>query len=101
LVLSGSSEADPEGGERSAEVAAMVAQHGGQIDRLVRLVAVERADGQVAQGRHDVWAFPVRTWEASSAKVTSFSIVMAGYLLDDCRGGRGVVAKPAQLLEGC
>jgi hypothetical protein len=52
-VLSGSSEGDSEDGEWSAWVAGMVAKRGGEVDWPG---PAERADGQVAQGRHDVWA---------------------------------------------
>src|SRR6266511_3285192 len=50
--MSGSSEADPEGGEGSAGVAGVAAQRGGDVDRPR---PTELADDQVAQGRHDVW----------------------------------------------
>jgi len=50
--MSVSSEADPEGGERSAGVAGVAAQRGGEVDRPR---PTELADDQVAQGRHDVW----------------------------------------------
>jgi hypothetical protein len=68
VAMSVSSEADPEGGEGSAGVAGVAAQRGGDVDRPC---PTELADDQVAQGRHDVWVAPVRTWEPSSAKVVS------------------------------
>jgi hypothetical protein len=65
--MSDSSEGDPEGGDGSGGVASVVAEGSGEVDGG----SAEHADRQVAQARHGVWAVPVRTWEASSAKVTS------------------------------
>jgi hypothetical protein len=53
--MAGSSEADPEGGQGSVWVAAVVAQRSGEVDRPS---AAQQADGQVAQGRHDLRAGP-------------------------------------------
>jgi hypothetical protein len=52
-VMSGSSEGDPEGGERSTWVAGVVAQGGGEVDRPR---PAEHADGQIAQAGHDLRA---------------------------------------------
>ena len=54
-VLSVSSEADSEDGEWSAWVAGMVTERGGEVGRPS---AAERADGEVAQAGHDLWAGP-------------------------------------------
>jgi hypothetical protein len=45
-----------------------VTERGGEVDRPS---AAERADGEVAQAGHDLWAGPGPDLEASSAKVTS------------------------------
>ncbi len=52
VVMSVSSEVDPEGGEGSAWVAGVAAQGGSEVDRPR---PAEHADHQVAQDRHDVW----------------------------------------------
>jgi hypothetical protein len=51
VVMSVSSEADPEGGQGSAWVAGVAAQRGGEVDRPR---PAQHPDDQVAQGRHDV-----------------------------------------------
>jgi hypothetical protein len=51
LVMSGSSEGDPEGDERPFGVAGVVAEGGGEVDRPG---AAERPDREVTQGRHDL-----------------------------------------------
>ena len=51
--MSGSSGDDPEGGQGPGGVAGVVAEGGGEVDRPG---AAQRADGQVAQAGHDVWA---------------------------------------------
>ena len=52
VVMSVSSEADPEGGEGSVWVAGVAAQGGREVDRPR---PAERPDGEAAQDRHDVW----------------------------------------------
>jgi hypothetical protein len=54
-VMSGSSQTDPEGGQGSVGVAAVVTQRGGEV---ARPGAAEYADSQVAQGRHDLGRRP-------------------------------------------
>jgi hypothetical protein len=66
--MSVSSEGDGEGGKWSAWVAGMVAERAREVDRPG---LAERADDEVAQAGHDLQAPPVRTWKASSAKLTS------------------------------
>jgi hypothetical protein len=51
VVMSVSSEADPEGGKGSAWVAGVAAQCGGEVDRPS---PAERTDRQVAQAGHDL-----------------------------------------------
>ena len=53
--MSVSSEGDSEGVEWSAWVAAVVAERGSEVDWPG---AAERADDQVAQAGHDLWAGP-------------------------------------------
>jgi hypothetical protein len=53
VVMSVSSESDPEGGQGSAGVTGVAAERGGEVDRP-RLA--EHADDQVAQAGHDVGA---------------------------------------------
>jgi hypothetical protein len=52
VVVSGSSEADSEGGEGSAWVAGVAAQGGSEVDRPR---PAEHPSREVAQDRHDVW----------------------------------------------
>ena len=66
--MSVSSEGDPEGGKGSGGVAGVLAEGGGEVDRPR---PAEHTDGEVAQAGHDLGAAPVRSWEPSSAKVTS------------------------------
>jgi hypothetical protein len=49
--MSGSSGDDSGGGERPGGVAGVVSKRGGEVDRSG---AAQRADGEVAQGGHDV-----------------------------------------------
>jgi hypothetical protein len=53
--MSVSSEGDPEGGQGSAWVTGVLAEGGSEVDRPG---AAERADGEVAQARHDLRASP-------------------------------------------
>jgi hypothetical protein len=67
--MSGSSEGDPEGGEGSGGVAGVVTEGSGEVDRPG---AAEHADGQgLRRQAMTLGPVPVRTWEASSAKVVS------------------------------
>src|SRR5512132_4620366 len=76
------------GGEGSGGVAGVVTEGRGEVDGPG---AAEHADDQVAQAGH-VWAGPVRTWEASSAKVTSRRWCRPFSRLALHRGPAGVVS---------
>jgi hypothetical protein len=68
LVMSGLSVGDSEGGEGPGRVGGVVTEGGGEVDRPG---SAEHADGEVAQQAMTLGPVPVRTWEASSAKVVS------------------------------
>jgi hypothetical protein len=66
--MCGSSEGDPEGGERPGGVAGVVAEAAARLTGPARLSAPIARLRKVAM---TCGAVPVRTWEASSEKVTS------------------------------